>query len=58
MLVSTVLLIVPPRLFYFTSWYTRSLTDPAWNTAFHLAFVAFGLAYFWPRLQIDPVPRH
>ncbi|WP_165845658.1 cytochrome c oxidase assembly protein [Streptacidiphilus pinicola] len=52
------LLIVPPRLFYFTSWYTRSLTDPAWNTAFHLAFVAFGLAYFWPRLQIDPVPRH
>ncbi|RAG85210.1 cytochrome c oxidase assembly protein, partial [Streptacidiphilus pinicola] len=57
-LVSTVLLIVPPWLFYFTSWYARSLTDPAWNTAFHLAFVAAGLAYFWPRLQIDPVPRH
>ncbi|MEY9844533.1 cytochrome c oxidase assembly protein [Streptacidiphilus sp. MAP5-3] len=57
-LVSTVLLIVPPWLFYFTSWYENSLTSSVWNTAFHLGFVAFGLAYFWPRLQIDPVPHH
>lgn len=57
-LVSTVVLIVPPWLFYFTSWYQNSLTSSAWNTAFHLGFVACGLAYFWPRLQIDPVPHH
>lgn len=57
-LVSTVLLIAPPWLFYFTPWYANSLTGSTWNTAFQLGFVAFGLAYFWPRLQIDPVPHH
>ncbi|MFC1419492.1 cytochrome c oxidase assembly protein [Streptacidiphilus cavernicola] len=57
-LVSTVLLIVPPWLFYFSPWYRLSLTTGGWNTAFHVGFVLFGLAYFWPRLQIDPVAKH
>lgn len=57
-LVSTVLLIVPPWLLYFTSWYRLSLTTDTYNVLFHVAFVAFGLAYFWPRLQLDPVGRH
>lgn len=57
-LVSTVLLIVPPWLLYFSPWYGLSLTHQGWNTAFHVGFVLFGLAYFWPRLQIDPVARH
>lgn len=56
-LVSTVLLIVPPWLLYFTSWYRLSVTTGFYNTVFHVGFVFFGLAYFWPRLQIDPVGR-
>lgn len=56
-LVSTVLLIAPPWLLYFTPWYRLSMTSGFYNTAFHIGFVAFGLAYFWPRLQIDPVGR-
>ena len=57
-LVSTVVLIIPPWLLYFTPWYRLSLTTDLWNIAFHVGFVLFGLAYFWPRLQIDPVGRH
>jgi cytochrome c oxidase assembly factor CtaG len=57
-LVSTVLLIVPPWLLYFSPWYRLSLTDQAFNVLFQVGFVLFGLAYFWPRLQIDPVARH
>jgi cytochrome c oxidase assembly factor CtaG len=57
-LVSTVLLIVPPWLLYFSPWYRLSLTSDVWNVLFHVGFVLFGLAYFWPRLQIDPVAKH
>ncbi|MEY9842651.1 cytochrome c oxidase assembly protein [Streptacidiphilus sp. EB103A] len=57
-LVSTVLLIVPPWLLYFSPWYRLSLTTTGFNILFHVAFVLFGLAYFWPRLQLDPVARH
>ena len=57
-LVSTVVLIVPPWLFFFSPWYRLSMTTGGWNIAFHVGFVLFGLAYFWPRLQIDPVAKH
>ncbi|MFD9126364.1 cytochrome c oxidase assembly protein [Kitasatospora sp. NPDC059571] len=53
--VSTVLLVAPPWLLYFTPWYQRTLTSGVWNTGFHLVFVVLGLLYFWPRLQLDPV---
>ncbi len=53
--VSTALLMAPPWLLYFTPWYEKSLTSGAWNIGLHLSLVALGLAYFWPRLQIDPV---
>ncbi|MFG2696783.1 cytochrome c oxidase assembly protein [Kitasatospora sp. NPDC051984] len=56
-LVSTVLLIVPPWLLYFTPWYTETLTSTAGNIGFHLVLVLLGLLYFWPRLQLDPVAR-
>jgi len=56
-LVSTVLLIAPPWLLYFTSWYRLSVTTGIYNTLFHVGFVFLGLAYFWPRLQIGPVGR-
>ncbi|MFJ5925111.1 cytochrome c oxidase assembly protein [Kitasatospora sp. NPDC092948] len=54
-LVSTVLLVVPPWLLYFTPWYTATLTGTAGNIGFHLVLVLLGLLYFWPRLQLDPV---
>jgi cytochrome c oxidase assembly factor CtaG len=53
--VSTVLLVVPPWLLYFTSWYQRTLTSGVWNAGFHMVPVLLGLLYFWPRLQLDPV---
>ncbi|AUY52270.1 cytochrome c oxidase assembly protein [Streptomyces sp. CB01881] len=53
--VSTALLLTPPWLLYCTPWYEESLTSPVGNAVLHLALVALGLAYFWPRLQIDPV---
>ncbi|MFJ1754746.1 cytochrome c oxidase assembly protein [Kitasatospora sp. NPDC088134] len=54
-LVSTVLLLAPPWLLYFTPWYEHTLTSGPWNTGFHLVLVLIGLLYFWPRLQLDPV---
>lgn len=54
-LVSTVLLMLPPWLLYFTGIYQHTLTSDAWNTGLHVVLVALGMAYFWPRLQIDPV---
>ena len=56
-LVSTVMLMVPPWLLFFSPWLKLSLTTDSWNYLFHVSFVLFGLAYFWPRLQIDPVGR-
>ncbi|MFC5908406.1 cytochrome c oxidase assembly protein [Streptacidiphilus monticola] len=53
--VSTALLMLPPWILYFTGVYQRTLTSDAWNTGLHVVLVLLGLAYFWPRLQIDPV---
>ncbi|MFF9640007.1 cytochrome c oxidase assembly protein [Kitasatospora aureofaciens] len=53
--VSTALLMAPPWLLYFTPWYEWSLSSGVGNVVLHLALVLLGLAYFWPRLQLDPV---
>ncbi|MFE6053358.1 cytochrome c oxidase assembly protein [Kitasatospora sp. NPDC056446] len=53
--VSTALLMAPPWLLYFTPWYEESVSSAFGNVLLHLALVLLGLAYFWPRLQIDPV---
>ncbi|MEY9968212.1 cytochrome c oxidase assembly factor CtaG [Streptacidiphilus sp. MAP12-16] len=53
--VSTALLMLPPWLYYYTPWYEHTMTSSGWNMGLHVALVALGLAYFWPRLQIDPV---
>ncbi|WP_052434046.1 cytochrome c oxidase assembly protein [Streptacidiphilus melanogenes] len=53
--VSTALLMLPPWLYYFTPWYEHTMTSAGWNTGLHVILVVLGLAYFWPRLQIDPV---
>ncbi|MEZ0069408.1 cytochrome c oxidase assembly factor CtaG [Streptacidiphilus sp. MAP12-20] len=53
--VSTALLMLPPWLLYYTSWYEHTMTSQSWNIGLHVILVVLGLAYFWPRLQIDPV---
>ncbi|MFF4383119.1 cytochrome c oxidase assembly protein [Kitasatospora sp. NPDC001547] len=53
--VSTALLMAPPWLLYFTPWYEWSVSSGLGNAVLHLALVLLGLAYFWPRLQLDPV---
>lgn len=53
--VSTALLMAPPWLLYFTPWYEWSVSSGLGNVVLHLSLVLLGLAYFWPRLQIDPV---
>ncbi|MET8544929.1 cytochrome c oxidase assembly protein [Kitasatospora sp. NPDC004799] len=53
--VSTALLMAPPWLLYFTPWYAWSVSSGLGNAVLHLALVLLGLAYFWPRLQLDPV---
>ncbi|MFF2115915.1 cytochrome c oxidase assembly protein [Kitasatospora sp. NPDC058184] len=53
--VSTALLMAPPWLLYFTPWYEWSVSSGLGNVVLHLALVMLGLAYFWPRLQLDPV---
>ncbi|WP_433173475.1 cytochrome c oxidase assembly protein [Actinoallomurus sp. CA-150999] len=55
--VSTVMLIAPPWLLYFTPWYESTLRSGVLNTLLPVTLVAFGLLYFWPRLQLDPVGR-
>ncbi|MEZ0088874.1 cytochrome c oxidase assembly protein [Streptacidiphilus sp. EB129] len=53
--VSTAVLMVPPWLLFFTPWYEHTMTSSGWNIGLHLILVVLGLAYFWPRLQVDPV---
>ncbi|GAB7186461.1 hypothetical protein ATKI12_6292 [Kitasatospora sp. Ki12] len=53
--VSTALLMAPPWLLYFTPWYEESVSSGFGNVLLHVTLVLLGLAYFWPRLQIDPV---
>nr|BFD90395.1 cytochrome c oxidase assembly protein [Kitasatospora sp. Xyl93] len=53
--VSTALLMAPPWLLYFTPWYEWSVSSGLGNAVLHLALVLLSLAYFWPRLQLDPV---
>ncbi|MEV5709803.1 cytochrome c oxidase assembly protein [Actinoallomurus sp. NPDC052274] len=56
-LVSTVMLIAPPWLLYFTPWYELTLRSGVFNALLPVELVIFGSLYFWPRLQLDPVAR-
>lgn len=52
---STAMLIAPPWLLYFTPWYGMTLRSGVFNALLPVEMVLFGLLYFWPRLQLDPV---
>jgi cytochrome c oxidase assembly factor CtaG len=53
----SVLLIATPWLFYFTSWYPAVLSNAVVDEFSKLALLVIGFAYFYARLQLDPVPH-
>jgi cytochrome c oxidase assembly factor CtaG len=55
--VISVALLSTPFLLFFTSWFDAVLHGGIVNDLTHLWLVGVGWAYYWTRLQIDPVPR-
>lgn len=51
------LMLAVPWLIYFSGWYELILRDASVDVATRLLLVAIGVAYFYTRLQVDPVPR-
>ena len=54
---TSVLMLATPWLLYMTPWYVASLVQPVLGIVTRMALVAIGFAYFYARLQVDPVPR-
>lgn len=54
---TSALMLAAPWLLYMTPWYVASLSNPAIGAVTSLTLVAIGFAYFYARLQVDPVPR-
>ncbi|MBA8926214.1 cytochrome c oxidase assembly factor CtaG [Kutzneria viridogrisea] len=54
---ASALLIATPWALYFTDWYPAVLRSPVLDELTRLALLLIGFAYFWSRLQLDPVPR-
>ena len=55
--ITTMVLVVTPFLFYFTSWYPAGLHGTLVREITHLALMAPGLVFFWTLLRVDPVPK-
>ena len=55
-LVTSVAMLAVPWLLYLTPWYVASMTGPP-AAATRVLLVIVGFAYFYTRLQSDPVPR-
>ncbi|APE16969.1 cytochrome c oxidase assembly protein [Mycolicibacterium pallens] len=53
---TSVAMLVIPWLLYLTPWYVASMTGPP-AAATRLLLVLVGFAYYYARLQSDPVPR-
>lgn len=54
--VTSVLMLATPWLLYLTPWYVASMTGPL-AAVTRLVLLGIGFAYFYARLQVDPVPR-
>ena len=54
--VTSVLMLATPWLLYLTPWYLASMTGPL-AAVTRLVLLGIGFAYFYARLQVDPVPR-
>jgi cytochrome c oxidase assembly factor CtaG len=55
--VLSILLLSTPFALFFTPWFDAALRGGAANAITHLWLVGVGWAYYWTRLQVDPVPR-
>jgi cytochrome c oxidase assembly factor CtaG len=54
---TSALMLASPWLLYMTPWYVASLSNSAIGKVTSLALTVIGFAYFYARLQVDPVPR-
>lgn len=54
---TSVAMLVTPWLLYLTPWYTAALQHEAVASATNALLLVIGFAYFYARLQADPVPR-
>jgi cytochrome c oxidase assembly factor CtaG len=54
--VISVLLLSTPFALFFTPWFDAVLRGGVVDMLTHLWLVGVGWAYYWPRLQVDPVP--
>src|SRR6476646_4681839 len=50
-------MLATPWLLYLTPWYTAALRHQAVSAATNVLLLLIGFAYFYARLQTDPVPR-
>lgn len=55
--VTSAAMLALPWLLYLTGWYAAALTNPAVGVATTVVLPVVGFAYFYARLQVDPVPR-
>ncbi|WP_078281318.1 cytochrome c oxidase assembly protein [Mycobacteroides franklinii] len=56
-LTTSLAMLATPWLLYLTPWYTASLTNGPLGAATRIFLALIGFAYFYARLQVDPVPR-
>ena len=54
---TSVAMLATPWLLYLTPWYTVALRNAAVASATNALLVLIGFAYYYARLQADPVPR-
>ncbi|MDH6284789.1 cytochrome c oxidase assembly factor CtaG [Prescottella agglutinans] len=54
---TSIAVLVTPWLLYLTPWYPAVLTNEWVDQLTRLALVAIGFAYFYSRIQVDPVPH-
>jgi cytochrome c oxidase assembly factor CtaG len=54
---TSVAMLATPWLLYLTPWYTAALRHQAVGSATNVLLLLIGFAYFYARLQADPVPR-
>ncbi|OHT82762.1 cytochrome c oxidase assembly protein [Mycobacteroides saopaulense] len=56
-LTTSIAMLAAPWLLYLTHWYTASLTHGSLDAVTRILLTSIGFAYFYARLQLDPVPR-
>ncbi len=55
--VISIFLLLTPFAFFYSPWFDAALRGGLVNDLTHVWFVGVGWAYYWTRLQVDPVPK-